>query len=39
MKFGKFIIIPNLVVALLIAFVIPSEIFAVENKAADWIFL
>lgn len=35
MKFGKFLVIPSLVIALIVAFVIPSKTLAAENNVVD----
>ena len=35
MRFGKFLVIPSLVIALIVVFVIPSETLAVENNVVD----
>ena len=35
MRFGKFLVILSLVIALIVVFVIPSETLAVENNVVD----
>ena len=35
MRFGKFLVIPSLVIALIVVFVIPSETLAVENNVVE----
>ena len=35
MRFGKFLVIPSLVIALIVVFLIPSETLAVENNVVE----